>query len=155
MPSSALIALKYINPDGWRQTLIQGVRHKLAEINSPLADTLTGQTQLLDAAHELATAYTATAKEVQPDELPLLAVANLAREAGEAIHALHGIKGLLTCDEECGPEIHSWNGVQHHLVGACLTTLIALNCIDPEGWRDTFVEISFRRSRRGREILAA
>ncbi|MGW7258726.1 hypothetical protein [Streptomyces sp. NPDC054834] len=152
---ASLIALHYIDPDGWRETLVTGVRHKLAEINSPLADTFTGEKQLLDAAEELARTYTEDASGLPAHELPILAVGNLAREAGEAIHALHGIKGLLTCDEECGPKVHSWNGVQQHLIGSCLTSLVALYCIDPDAWRKTFTDITFRRSRRGREALAA
>ncbi|MFI1035934.1 hypothetical protein [Streptomyces sp. NPDC020951] len=152
---ASLIALKYIEPEEWRTILVTGVRQRLTEIGSPLADTFTGEPHMLDAAEELAKSYTASAGQVTEQELPTLAVGNLAREAGEAIHALHGIKGLLTRDEECGPQTHSWIGVQHHLVGSCLTALVALSVIDPAGWRETFAEISFRRPRRGREAMAA
>ncbi|MFF4447923.1 hypothetical protein [Streptomyces sp. NPDC001502] len=151
---ASLIALNYIDAEGWQAAVIDGFRQRLAEIGSPLAEDFEGQNRILDAVEELGKHYAAAA-DGPGYVTPILALGNLTREAGEAIHSLHGIKGLLTCDEECGQRIHSWEGVKDRLVGSFVTSLVGLYCVDPAGWRSTFETIAFRRSRRGRELLGA
>ncbi|MQS16737.1 hypothetical protein F7Q99_32250 [Streptomyces kaniharaensis] len=70
------------------------------------------------------------------------------------MHALHGLKGLTTCAEECGPEPHNWNQVQNDLVGAIIAAAISMSYNDPSGRRETFTETFHRRTRRGREASA-
>lgn len=88
------------------------------------------------------------------EELKALQVGKVAEEAGEAMHALHGLKGLTTCDAECG-EHHSWSGVGNDLTGAVLAAMIALVHIYGDEARGEFARVFFRRTRRGRDVLAA
>ncbi|WP_194238463.1 hypothetical protein [Streptomyces spongiae] len=66
------------------------------------------------------------------------------------MHALHGLKGLTTCDDA-----HDWEGVTNDLVGAVLAAMIALRYVDGHRAPEEFNRILFRRTRRGREALDA
>ncbi|MFJ9395775.1 MazG-like family protein [Streptomyces californicus] len=83
-----------------------------------------------------------------PDEE--LKALQVAEEAGEVMHALHGLKSLTTCGDA-----HTWPEVQNDLVGAVIAALLAMHYIDPTGARATFDKVLHRRTRRGREAAAA
>ncbi|MFJ3574116.1 nucleoside triphosphate pyrophosphohydrolase family protein [Streptomyces rubiginosohelvolus] len=68
---------------------------------------------------------------------------------GEAMHALHGLKGLTTCRDD-----HTWSEVHNDLFGAVIAALLAMHYIEPTGGRAAFDEIFHRRTRRGREAAA-
>ena len=74
----------------------------------------------------------------------------VAEEAGEAMHVLHGLKGLTTCEDK-----HDWDEVTNDLVGAVLAAMIALRYVNADRASEKFNEILFRRTRRGREVLEA
>ncbi len=84
------------------------------------------------------------------EELKALQVGKVAEEAGEVMHALHGLKGLTTWGDA-----HTWSEVQNDLVGAAFAALLAMHYIDPTGARAASDEIIHRRTRRGREAAAA
>ncbi|MEU5133623.1 MazG-like family protein [Streptomyces californicus] len=81
------------------------------------------------------------------EELKALQVGKVAEEAGEVMHALHGLKSLTTCGDA-----HTWAEVQSDLA---IATLLAMQYIDPTGAHATFGEVLHRRTRRGREAAAA
>ncbi|MFJ2576757.1 MazG-like family protein [Kitasatospora aureofaciens] len=105
---------------------------------------------LFDAIEKLSAVCRAAGAELPPEELKALQIGKVGEEAGEAMHALHGLKGLTTCTD-----IHSWAEVQNDLTGAVIAAMIAMHYVDPNGWRQTFAEIFHRRTRRGREAVAA
>ncbi|MFD7409331.1 MazG-like family protein [Streptomyces sp. NPDC059866] len=86
----------------------------------------------------------------EEEQLKALQVGKAAEEAGEAMHALHGLKGLTTCDDN-----HNWDEVSNDLVGCVLASMIALHYINADKARDVFDEVFRRRTRRGRESMAA
>ncbi|MFE6726365.1 MazG-like family protein [Streptomyces californicus] len=107
-------------------------------------DTLWHNIEKLSAVCRAADAH------LPDEELKALQVGKVTKEAGEAMHALHGLKDLTTCGDD-----HTWSEVQHDPVGAVIAALLAMHYIDPTGARATFDEIFHRRTRRGREAAAA
>ncbi|WP_438488803.1 MazG-like family protein [Streptomyces sp. S186] len=81
---------------------------------------------------------------------PWESITRLSAVCGEAMHGLHGLKGLTTCGDE-----HGWDEVQNGLVGAVIVALLAMRCIDDTGSHSTFNEIFHRRTRSGHEVAAA
>ncbi|MGC5365370.1 MazG-like family protein [Streptomyces sp. DT24] len=101
---------------------------------------------LWDHIEKLSAVCRAAGAHLPDEELKALRVGKVAEEVGEAMHALHGLKGLTTCGDD-----HIWSEVQNDLVGAVIAALLAMHYIDPTGARATFDEILHRRTRRGRE----
>nr|WP_202418767.1 MazG-like family protein [Streptomyces sp. YIM 132580] len=104
-----------------------------------------------DNIEKLSAVCRAAGAHLPDEELKALQVGKVAEEAGEAMHTLHGLKGLTTCGDE-----HTWSEVQNDLVGSVIAALLAMHhYIDPTGARATFEEIIHRRTPRRREAAAA
>ncbi|MFC9406028.1 hypothetical protein ACFRAA_10055 [[Kitasatospora] papulosa] len=54
---------------------------------------------LWDNIEKLSAVFRAAGAHLPDGELKALQVSKVAEEAGEAMHALHGRKGLTTCDD--------------------------------------------------------
>ncbi|MEV7896168.1 MazG-like family protein [Streptomyces cyaneofuscatus] len=104
---------------------------------------------LWDNIEKLSAVCRSAGAHLPDEELKALQVGKVAEEAGEAIHTLHGLKGLTTCGDA-----HTWSEVQDDSVGAVIAALLAMHYIDPTGTRATFDEIIHRRTRRGHEAAA-
>lgn len=105
---------------------------------------------LWDNIEKFSAVCRAAGAHLPDEELKALQIGKVAEEAGEAMHALHGPKGLTTCSDD-----HTWSEVQNDPVGAVTAALLAMHYIDPTGTRATFDEIFHRRTRSGREAAAA
>ncbi|MGQ4726884.1 MazG-like family protein [Streptomyces sp. Ju416(a)] len=100
---------------------------------------------LWDNIEKLSAVCRAAGAHLPDEELKALQVGKVAEEAGEAMHALHDLKGLTTCGDD-----HTWSEVQNDLAGSVIAALLAMHYIDPTCARATFDEILRRRTQRGR-----
>ncbi|MFD8058476.1 MazG-like family protein [Streptomyces cyaneofuscatus] len=105
---------------------------------------------LWDNIEKLSAVCRAAGAHLPDEELKALQVGKVAEEAGEAMQALHGLKGLTTCGDD-----HTWPEVQNDLVGTVIAALLAMHYIDPTGARATFDEVLHHRTRRGRKAATS